>query len=124
MIEISNPWASRRTFSMIRLMASVRRWRPRRCRSRPTLGARQVRRIQPIRATSGRGQLWKLSNTLIAISHPLAGTACRSSGAADSPAGHVHLIGRVARLEAVPDFGLLLLGEVFCAVAEQPADLV
>jgi len=38
--------------------------------------------------------------------------------------GDVHLLVRVARVQAMADLGLLLLGEVFRAVAEQPADLV
>ena len=38
--------------------------------------------------------------------------------------GDVHLVARVTRVQAMADLGLLLLGEVFRAVAEQPADLV
>src|SRR5215203_4210982 len=38
--------------------------------------------------------------------------------------GQVHLLGRIAGVEAGDDLGLLLVGEVFDAVAEQPTDLV
>ena len=38
--------------------------------------------------------------------------------------GHVHLIGGVAGLEAVPDLGPLLFGKVFDAMPEEPADLI
>jgi hypothetical protein len=38
--------------------------------------------------------------------------------------GQVHLICGVAGVEAVADLGLLAFGEVFHAVAEQPADLI
>ena len=38
--------------------------------------------------------------------------------------GDVDLVARVAGVQAAGDLGLLLLGEVFHAVAEQPADLV
>jgi hypothetical protein len=38
--------------------------------------------------------------------------------------GQVHLICGVAGVQACTDLGLLLLGEVFHAVAEQAADLV
>ena len=36
--------------------------------------------------------------------------------------GQVHLVARVAGVEAVTDLGLLHAGEVFDAVEEQPAD--
>ena len=35
----------------------------------------QARRVRPSLATSGIGQVWKLSNTLIAIWRPFAGVA-------------------------------------------------
>jgi hypothetical protein len=38
--------------------------------------------------------------------------------------GDVDFVGRVAGVEAGGDLGLLLLGEVFHAVAEEPADLI
>ena len=38
--------------------------------------------------------------------------------------GQVDLCVRVAGVEAVADLGLLLVGQVFGSVAEQPADLV
>jgi hypothetical protein len=62
--------------------------------------------VRPSRATSGMGQVWKLSSTFRAISRPFAGAAW------------------VAGVEAAADLGPLALGEVFHAVAEQPADLV
>ena len=44
----------------------------------------QARRVRPSPATSGIGQLWKLSSTLIAIWRPFAGV--RGSAAADNTA--------------------------------------
>jgi hypothetical protein len=38
--------------------------------------------------------------------------------------GDVHFVLWFAGVETVADLGLLLLGEVFCAVPEQPSDLV
>jgi predicted ester cyclase len=57
-------------------------------------------------------------------------TAFRGDGVVDGAEllvalpGPIHLIGEVAGVEALPDLGLLLLGEVFRAVAEQPANLI
>ena len=81
--------------------------------------------MRPSRATSGIGQVWKLSSTLIAIWRPLAG-----GGVVDGAQLLVALPGKidfpvgVAGVEAPGELGLLALGEVFHAVAEQPADLV
>ena len=61
----------------------------------------------------------------MAISRPVAG-----GGVVDGAEllvalpGDVHLVARVARVQAMADLGLLLFGEVFHAVAEQPADFV
>src|SRR5215217_4870427 len=38
--------------------------------------------------------------------------------------GKINFAGRVSGIEACTDLGLLTLGEMFCAVAEQPADLI
>ena len=38
--------------------------------------------------------------------------------------GHVHLLAGLAGVETCADLGLLALGEVLYAVAEQPADLI
>ena len=66
-----------------------------------------------------------MSSTFWALSRPVAG-----GGVVDGAEllvalpGDVHFVARVTRVEAMVDLGLLLLGEVFHGVAEQPADLV
>jgi hypothetical protein len=80
--------------------------------------------VRPSLATSGIGQVWKLSSILGDLA------AFRRYGVVDGSQllvtlpGDVHFVLWVASCETVADLGLLLLGEVFDAVSEQPSDLV
>ena len=80
--------------------------------------------MRPSRATSGMGQVWKLSSTFRGLAGFRRGSVVDRAELLVALPGHVHLILWVAGVEAAAELGLLVLGEVFDAVAEQPADLV
>jgi hypothetical protein len=81
--------------------------------------------VRPSLATSGMGA------GLEAVEHLLGDLSSDGGGGVVDGAellvalpGDVHFVAWVTRVQAMVDLGLLLLGEAFHVVAEQPADLV